>query len=94
AWFAKHRLPFVFGRFCYQDKSALHEKIARRFVQTRVKIPHYILAQASQQTGIAPQHIRDYLRQIFYRVGVKERTSIRMFYAHCNARRLRHRGRF
>lgn len=94
AWFAKHRLPFVFGRFCYQTKSMVHEHIARRFVQTRVRIPQYILAQASRQTGIAPQHIRDYLRQIFYHVGAKERKSIRMFYAHCSAQRLRHCGRF
>lgn len=94
AWFAKHRLPFVFGRFCYQTKSALHEKLARHFVQTRVKIPHYLLTQASRQTGIAPQHIRDYLCQIFYQIGAKERKSIRIFYTHCNAQRLHHCTRF
>lgn len=94
AWFAKHRLPFVFGRFCYQTKSALHGKIARGFVQSRVKIPDYILSQAARDTKIEPKHIRAYLRQIFYKIGAKERKSIRVFYTECNAHGLRTLKRF
>lgn len=88
AWFVKHKLPFVFGRFCYQNKSHLHKHIARAFVKSRIKIPFYILRAASQNSAISTADIRSYLSQIFYHINPKEQQSLRVFYRQCQISRI------
>ena len=79
-WWEKHRLPFVFGRLCYNSYGEFYNNIARAFVKKRVKIPHYILQARAKACGIPPHYIREYLAHIHYHIHAKERVGLERFY--------------
>jgi len=79
-WHAKHKLPFVFALLCYHKEEALYKKIKKQFLYTKIKIPQYILQEASKRTQIPPQEILDYLGYISYEVDKKALLSLKKFY--------------
>ncbi len=78
-WYDKHRKPFVFAKLCYHHKGAYLEKLAKKFLEKKVRIPHYILKKASKQTGVSMQDIRYYLTKISYDVDTKAQRSLYKF---------------
>ncbi|WP_121020391.1 MqnA/MqnD/SBP family protein [Helicobacter vulpis] len=78
-WWAKTHLPFVFGRLCANRHRALYQRIARGFVRQKVKIPHYILEQHALKSALSRGQILDYLKDISYKIGSKERRSLFLF---------------
>lgn len=79
-WWDRHRLPFVFGRLCYNSHAALYTKLTNTFTKRRVKIPHYILQARALESGIPRDYIKAYLTHIHYGIGVKERLGLDRFY--------------
>ncbi|RAX57185.1 menaquinone biosynthesis protein [Helicobacter monodelphidis] len=80
-WFKRHRLPFVFGRFCYNARASLYEMLANRFVQKPIKIPFYILDKYARERSVSRDLIKRYLKNhIFYKVDKKECLSLNKFY--------------
>ena len=80
-WSDKYNLPFVFALLCYHKDKKVYKKIEREFLKRRVKIPHYILKQASLRTHVKERDILDYLEYISYRVDAKARLGLKKFYA-------------
>lgn len=78
-WQKQKGLPFVFARLCYNKNGAFYKKIAHEFINTKVKIPQYILKKAAEQRGISPKEARWYLEHIHYRIGKKERKALEIF---------------
>ena len=79
-WWEKHRLPFVFGRLCYNSYGEFYNNIAQAFVKKRVKIPRYILQARAKACGIPPHYVREYLAHIHYHIHTKERVGLERFY--------------
>jgi len=79
AWYVKTGLPFVFGRLCCHKKPQLFRRLSRDFLRQRIFIPHYILEEYSQRTGVSKEGIRYYLGKIRYDIGRKEERSLRRF---------------
>ncbi len=79
AWWDKYHLPFVFARLCVNKHDKYLETITKRFLQTKVKIPQYILKQYSKNTGITPKQILQYLNKISYDLSYKEKKSLKLF---------------
>lgn len=80
AWWDKKRLPFVFGLFCASKNRSQAQKIASSFSKKKIKIPYYLLKQASQRSGIKSQNILLYLQKISYRIGRKEKRGLKAFH--------------
>ncbi|WP_104749688.1 MqnA/MqnD/SBP family protein [Helicobacter cynogastricus] len=78
-WHEKTHLPFVFGRLCVGRYASLYAPLARAFVRKRVKIPHYLLQKRAVQSGLTRAQILEYLRDIHYQIGVKEKRSLAQF---------------
>jgi len=78
AWYQKTKLPFVFGILCYNK--GYNKKFEEKFLRTKVKIPQYILNAEAKSRGIKPQEILWYLQFISYRIGYKEKRSLKKFY--------------
>ncbi len=79
-WFKKHRLPFVFGIFCFNKQRNFYQKISKSFNQKNIKIPHYILMQYAKRSGIHQSYLQAYLKHIYYKVGKKEILGLQRFY--------------
>jgi len=85
-WHEKTGLPFVFALLCTHDHTAELERLSREFVKTRVRIPYYILLDASKQSGLSPAQILHYLKYISYTVGEKEKKGLKKFVKEAKAR--------
>ncbi|MDY0116871.1 MAG: MqnA/MqnD/SBP family protein [Sulfurimonadaceae bacterium] len=79
-WHERYGLPFVFALLCYHKDEAIYKKITHQFLKQKVKIPHYILQEASRRTAIAPKDILHYLNYISYQIDAKSRLSLKKFY--------------
>lgn len=79
-WNEKYKLPFVFALLCYHKDKALYKKIERNFLKRRVKIPRYILDEASKRTDVAHNDILNYLEHISYKVDKKAKKGLDKFY--------------
>lgn len=79
-WNEKHNLPFVFALLCYHKDKALYKKIEKNFLKRRVKIPRYILDEASKRTDVAHDDILNYLKHISYNVDKKAKKGLDKFY--------------
>ncbi len=88
AWHEKTGLPFVFALLCTHDHTAELEALSRAFVRTKIRIPYYILMQASRQSGLTPQQITHYLKYISYTVGEKEKRGLKKFVREAKKRAL------
>lgn len=79
-WSDKFNLPFVFAVLCYHKDKKRYETIEREFLKTKVKIPQYILKQASKNTSIAGSDILEYLEHISYELDHKAKLGLKLFF--------------
>jgi len=79
AWYEQTKLPFVFARLCYNRYGQSVESIANKFIQSRFKIPQYILKKEAKKRGITPQALRWYLEHIHYEMDNKAEQSLKLF---------------
>ncbi|OBV28743.1 hypothetical protein BKN38_09185 [Helicobacter sp. CLO-3] len=93
AWFDKHRLPFVFGRLCFNRYEALYTRISSLFNARHIKIPQYILEKYAKETQIPKKYILEYLTHIYYKIDKKESISISRFYRALRLKRVRFASR-
>lgn len=78
-WHEKTGLPFVFALLCTHDHTDELQRLSRAFVKTKIRIPHYILLEASRKSGLTPKQITHYLNYISYKVGEKETRGLKRF---------------
>lgn len=79
-WFKKHRLPFVFGRLCFNKYANFYTHISARFNAKKTKIPFYIVSSHAKTTGIDMAYIKEYLTHIYYKISHKEHSGLKRFY--------------
>ncbi len=78
-WHERYRLPFVFALLCYHSHRRYMQTMSRHFLKRRVRIPHYLLQQASQRTAIAPKDILHYLTYISYDLDTAAQRGLKKF---------------
>ena len=78
-WKDKYNLPFVFAVLCYSSNKKMLTQITKKFNKNHIKIPYYILNQYSKRTGISNKNILNYLEKIDYKLGIKEKRSLKLF---------------
>lgn len=79
-WNTKFNMPFVFALLCFHKDKKLYKTIQRKFLKQKVKIPQYILKQASARTNISSSDILNYLKYISYAFDTKAQLSLKKFY--------------
>jgi len=79
-WYKKHKLPFVFALLCYHKDKKLYKSIQKNFLKHKIKIPQYILKQASTRTNIEERDILRYLEYISYKLDTKAQFGLKKFY--------------
>jgi len=79
-WNDKYHLPFVFALLCCHKDEKLYQNIEQRFLKQKVKIPQYILDQASKKTNIDKKDILNYLTYISYNLDYKAKKGLELFY--------------
>jgi chorismate dehydratase len=79
-WNEKYKLPFVFALLCYHNDKTLYKKIEKNFLRTKIKIPRYILSEASKRTGVSQENILNYLKYISYNFDNKAKKGLERFY--------------
>lgn len=78
-WHERTKLPFVFALLCTHNHTDELKRLSRAFVAQKVKIPYYILMEASRKSGLTPSQITHYLKFISYTVGEKEERGYKRF---------------
>ena len=79
-WNKRYNLPFVFALLCYHKDKKLYQKIQKNFLKSNIKIPQYILKEATLRTDISQQDILRYLTFISYRLDYKAKKGLKLFY--------------
>jgi len=79
-WHKRYKLPFVFALLCYHKDKKLYTKIQKNFLKSKVKIPQYILKNASKKTDIPQKDILNYLEYISYKLDYKAKKALNLFY--------------
>ena len=79
-WYQKGGLPFVFGRLCVRKDFKSCEKIIQAFSKSHIKIPYYLLNEASKNTKIAKKDIIEYLKVLSYKIDKKANFGAERFY--------------
>ena len=79
-WHKRTALPFVFALLCYHKEREIYENIAQEFLKQRIKIPYYILQNASRRTEIQAKDILEYLKLISYKVDANAKRGLAKFY--------------
>jgi chorismate dehydratase len=82
-WNLKYDLPFVFALLCFHKNKNIYKNIEKNFLKQKVKIPQYILKQASKRTGITSKDILNYLTYISYELDTKAKKGLKKFYSKC-----------
>ncbi len=83
-WQKKHNLPFVFALLCFHKDKKIYQKIQKEFLKQKVKIPQYILKEASSRTKISGKDIVKYLEHISYKLDFKAKRGLLKFYNEAN----------
>lgn len=78
-WKKRYGLPFVFARLCFCRHGRYYRRMSELFLKRRVKIPYYILRRRTQETGIPEREILAYLTKISYRIGYREKRTLKIF---------------
>ncbi len=78
-WNKKYNLPFVFALLCYHKDKKIYKNIEKNFLKKKVKIPQYILDQASKRTSIDKTDILHYLIYISYSLDYKSKKGLKLF---------------
>jgi chorismate dehydratase len=86
-WYNKTKLPFVFGRLCFNKHEKEIEKLATIFIKTPIKIPQYILKREAKKRGISTRDLRWYLEHIYYNMNWKAKKSLQLFLKKSNKNR-------
>jgi len=79
-WNDRYNLPFVFALLCYHKDKKTYQKIQKSFLKAKIKIPQYILNEASLKTGISKKDILNYLNYISYELDFKAKKGLKSFY--------------
>lgn len=79
-WNDRYNLPFVFALLCHHPKDKIYKEIEHNFLKQNIKIPQYLLKQASTRTGVAPKDILNYLKYISYDLDKKAQMGLKKFY--------------
>ncbi|AFV98551.1 MULTISPECIES: MqnA/MqnD/SBP family protein [unclassified Sulfuricurvum] len=87
-WHERTRLPFVFALLCTHNHTDELKRLSRAFVAKRVKIPYYMLMDASRRSTLSPAQITHYLKFISYKVGIKEERGYKAFVREAKNKRL------
>ncbi|OIP53763.1 MAG: hypothetical protein AUK54_08015 [Helicobacteraceae bacterium CG2_30_36_10] len=80
AWKEKFDIPFVFAVLCYHKDKKLYKKIEKGFSKQKIKIPQYILKEASKKTDVKEKDILKYLEYISYKLDTKAKKGLSTFY--------------
>ena len=80
-WSKRHNSSFVFALLCYHKDKKVYKEIQKQFLKRRVRIPHYILKQASLRTSVREEDILKYLESISYNLDAKAKLGLKKFYA-------------
>ena len=83
-WNDRYNLPFVFALLCYHGKKTIYKEIEHKFLKQDIKIPQYLLKQASQRTNISTKDIQMYLKYISYDLDKKAELGLKKFYNKVN----------
>jgi chorismate dehydratase len=78
-WNQKFNLPFVFARLCVNSQEKYLEELSNKFLNTKVKIPQYILKRYAKRSGVTTNQILDYLDKISYKLTYKEKRALKLF---------------
>ena len=78
-WQEQYNLPFVFARLCVNKDKKYLTQLSKQFLQNKVYIPQYILEQYSKRSGLSKNQIKNYLTKIHYKIGAKEKKSLKLF---------------
>jgi len=84
-WYDKHNLPFVFALLCYHKDKKLYKKIEREFLKRSIKIPRYLLKEASRRTNVSEKEILKYLELISYELDNRAKKGLAKFYRESEA---------
>ncbi|NPA11551.1 MAG: hypothetical protein GXO62_04840 [Epsilonproteobacteria bacterium] len=80
-WYEKYRLPFVFAQFCVNSKSGKYERLIKKFIKTKQKIPYLTLKKYAQKLGIDYKQAKEYLESnIYYKLSWKEKKALKLFW--------------
>lgn len=79
-WNKRHKTPFVFALLCYHKEKNTYKNIQKNFLKRKIKIPQYILEQASIRTNISKENILSYLELISYDLDNKAKLGLKKFY--------------
>lgn len=86
-WHQKHQLPFVFARLCVNRHKSFYKQLSKRFIQTPIKIPCYILEHYAKERGICTKDIQAYLKLISYTMKQKEAQALKLFLKKASAQK-------
>ncbi len=78
-WYERYRLPFVFARFCVNRNRCYYQKLIKKFLHTKVKVPHYLLQQYAQKRDIPLHEIKAYLKLVNYSIDNNARKGLKKF---------------
>ena len=80
-WNKQYGSSFVFALLCYHKDKKVYKEIQKQFLKSKVKIPRYILKQASLRTSVKEKDILEYLEAISYNLDAKAKLGLKKFYA-------------
>jgi len=84
-WHKKYNLPFVFARFCVNKNQKKYEKLIKKFLISKQKVPFFILKKYADNIGISYKEAREYLDNIiYYKIGWKEKKALKLFLSKSN----------
>jgi chorismate dehydratase len=78
-WYNQTKLPFVFGRLCFNCYKKSVQNIAKKFTQKPIKIPQYILKKEAKKRDITPKQLLWYLEHISYKMDYRSNKSLKLF---------------
>lgn len=79
-WVKKHNLPFVFGRVCIKKHREFYIKVFKKFQNSHIKIPHYILLESALKNDLFKNDILEYLKVLSYKIDTKANYGVNRFY--------------
>jgi len=78
-WNRRYGEPFVFARLCINKHNDFYQKLSKRFIKTKVKIPLYILNRYAKSRDISKNEIKSYLKLVSYEIDQKAKRGIKRF---------------
>lgn len=79
-WKNQYKLPFVFAVLCINKNEKYLKNITKNFNKKHVKIPQYILNDYATKSNLTKDQISNYLKKIHYKIGIKEKSALKLFF--------------